>query len=392
MPIVLPRHGELWLPDYVRSVFRARRERKQGDGVIDIMFAIADHYEPLHGQASFEAGLRRVGRWVEQYPAMASQFTDTDGRHPQHTFFFPIEQYRPEFLEPLADLCRRGFGEVEVHLHHDNDTADNLGGQLNEFTRTLHERHGLLSRDDSGRIRYGFVHGNWALDNSLPDRRWCGVDGELSVLRDTGCYADFTLPSAPSPAQTQTVNQIYYASCAGTGRKAHDRGVRAAVGRRPSLDDFLLVQGPVAATWRHAGWRVVPRVENGSLHAGHPPTAGRFADWLSCGISVAGRPDWVFVKVYTHGAPEPNAGMLLGPQTVGFHRDVLNRFNDGDRFRLHYVNTREMVNIIHAAEDGKAGNPGLYRDYRLSPPLCCHGTNPPPSSNRRHGTDLPFVK
>jgi hypothetical protein len=32
--------------------------------------------------------------------------------------------------------------------------------------------------------------------------------------------------------------------------------------------------------------------------------------------------------------------------------------------RLHYVTAREMVNIIHAAEDGRDGNPGAYRDYR----------------------------
>jgi hypothetical protein len=47
---------------------------------------------------------------------------------------------------------------------------------------------------------------------------------------------------------------------------------------------------------------------------------------------------------------------------------VLAAFNDGERFRLHYVTAREMVNIIHAAEDGKTGNPGQYRNYRLPPP------------------------
>ena len=113
--------------------------------------------------------------------------------------------------------------------------ADHLRGQLQQFTRTLHDRHGLLTRDGSGRLRYGFIHGNWALANSLPDGRWCGVDDELSVLRETGCYADFTLPSAPSPAQTRTVNTIYYASTAGSGRKSLDTGARAAVGKKGRL-------------------------------------------------------------------------------------------------------------------------------------------------------------
>lgn len=368
MSIVLPRHAEIWLPGYVQSLRRSRRERRQRQGVVDILLAVADHFEPLHGGASFETGLRRVWRWRDEYPAMASQFTDADGRHPQHTFFFPIEQYRPEVLELLADLCRRGFGEVEVHLHHEDDTAGNLRQQLNGFARTLHDRHGLLCRDEAGRLRYGFIHGNWALDNSLPDRRWCGVERELAVLQDTGCYADFTMPAAPSPAQTRTVNQLYYADCGHAGPKAHDVGVRAALGRRPAGNQLLIVQGPLAATWNQARWGVIPRVENGALHEGHPPTVERFADWLSCGISVSGRPEWVFVKLHTHGAPETNAGMLLGTDTAAFHRQLTTRFNDGERFRLHYVTTREMVNLVHAAEAGESGNPAQYRNYSLRRP------------------------
>jgi hypothetical protein len=39
-------------------------------------------------------------------------------------------------------------------------------------------------------------------------------------------------------------------------------------------------------------------------------------------------------------------------------------------FRLHYVSAREMVNILHAAEDGHTGDAGAWRDYLYSkPPL-----------------------
>jgi len=268
----------------------------------------------------------------------------------------------------VATLCRQGFGEVEVHLHHDRDTAANLREQLLQFTRTLRGRHGLLTRDASGKLRYGFIHGNWALGNSLPGGRWCGVDEELSVLHETGCYADFTLPSAPSEAQTRTVNKIYYASTSRGWPKGHDTGVRAAVGSRRRSEELLIVQGPLSPTWRKPRWAVFPRLDNGALHAGFPPTPGRFADWLSCGITVSGQPEWVFVKVHTHGAPEPDAEMLLGAETTSFHQGILEHFNDGRRYRLHYVTAREMVNIIHAAEDGKRGNPGQYRDYVFPPP------------------------
>jgi hypothetical protein len=35
------------------------------------------------------------------------------------------------------------------------------------------------------------------------------------------------------------------------------------------------------------------------------------------------------------------------------------------RETIHFVTAREMVNIIWAACDGRDGNPGEYRDYRL---------------------------
>ena len=38
---------------------------------------------------------------------------------------------------------------------------------------------------------YAFVHGNFALANSAGGR-YCGVDEEMQILAETGCYADMT--------------------------------------------------------------------------------------------------------------------------------------------------------------------------------------------------------
>jgi hypothetical protein len=65
---------------------------------------------------------------------------------------------------------------------------------------------------------------------------------------------------------------------------------------------------------------------------------------------------------------EANTEMLLGPAMQRFHGHLLDGFNDGDRYRLHYVTAREMANIVHAAEDGATGNPGALRDYLYPPP------------------------
>ena len=61
------------------------------------------------------------------------------------TFFFPIDEYRPEHLDALTTRVREGLFDVEVHLHHEDDTADNLRRTLTDFARTLHEGHGFLA-------------------------------------------------------------------------------------------------------------------------------------------------------------------------------------------------------------------------------------------------------
>ena len=67
---------------------------------------------------------------------------------------------------------------------------------------------------------YAFVHGNLALANSAGGK-YCGVDNEMAILRDTGCYADFTLPSAPDETQVAVINQIYeYGGDPDSGRPA----------------------------------------------------------------------------------------------------------------------------------------------------------------------------
>ncbi len=63
---------------------------------------------------------------MDRYPVVAGRHKDSDGLHPRHAFFYPEEEYEKAHLEKLSSLCRRGFGEIEIHLHHDNDTAETL--------------------------------------------------------------------------------------------------------------------------------------------------------------------------------------------------------------------------------------------------------------------------
>jgi hypothetical protein len=76
----------------------------------------------------------------------------------------------------------------------------------------------------------------------------------------------------------------------------------------------------------------------------------------------------VFVKVYTHGAIEKTAAALLGAGGDALHETLTRRYNDGARWRLHYVTARERYNVARAAMDDRRGDPSAYYDYKIAPP------------------------
>ncbi|HVJ91279.1 MAG TPA: hypothetical protein VM580_15855 [Labilithrix sp.] len=351
-----------WLPGYVRDLGR-RALRPAFHGPRHLLVAVCDHYEPLWGDADDTRGGARVEMWRTGYPKMAERFRDADGRPPRHSFFFPGEQYRPAFLDALGELSRGGFGEVEVHLHHDGDTAKTLEPQLLKALEDF-SRHGHLSRDADGRLRYAFIHGNWALANGRPDGRWCGVDEELPLLFRTGCYADFTFPAGPDECQPNIVNQIYWPTGNLAAKRCYEMGTRAKVGE-VMRDRLLLIQGPLGLARRG---RIGVRIEYSALTAHDPASLSRVKSWVSPAIHVEGRPEWVFVKLHTHGAPDKQGASLLGEGGRRLHEILTTHYNDGRRFILHYVTAREMFNIAIAAMEGKSGDPNAYRDHVLAPP------------------------
>ncbi len=350
----------LWIAGWSAQRLRALRARPTGKR--HLLFAICDHYEPLHGDVTKEQGLDRVLRWRQRYPEIASSVRDSNGRPPRHSYFFPGEQYDPRFIEPLAELCNMGLGEVEVHLHHDGDTRDTLTAVLEKALEDL-GRHGVIATLN-GRPAWAFIHGDWALANARRDRRHCGVDDELLVLHELGCYADFTFPCAPDQSQPGIVNSIYYPSGDLSRRRCYEQAERVHVGTSPK-DRVLLIEGPLALSFRPG--RLAVRIEAATLDHTDPPTAPRLRTWVKQAVCVEGRPEWVFVKVHTHGAPERNADVMLGDAIVRFH-EALASYNDGTQWDLHYVTAREMFNVARAAMDGKKGSPASYFDYVVPPP------------------------
>jgi hypothetical protein len=187
----------------------------------------------------------------------------------------------------------------------------------------------------------------------------------MQVLWELGCYCDLTFPSAPDETQPGIVNSIYYPRGDVTRRRAYEDGEPVKVGTARQ-DRLLLIEGPIALALRERS--KIPRIEAGSLDHSDPPTAGRLATWVDQEVTVAGRPEWVFVKVHTHGAPEGNAKVMLGDDIVRLHQALARDYNDGVRWKLHYVTAREMFNVARAAMDGKQGEPRDWFDYEVPKP------------------------
>jgi hypothetical protein len=350
---------DIWLPAWF-----AQKRGPLPAGERHLFICVCDHYEPFHDSDKTGA-MRRVREWRDKFGALCREFRDSHGVPPRHTFFYPIEQYDADVLHEIAAMCHETGSDTEVHLHHKDDTAETLRPQLEQGIAKLAE-HRLLSRDETGKLRYAFIHGNWALDHSHPEGKNCGVPDELPVLKATGCFADLTMPSAPHPTQTRTINSIYYAREDGRP-KSHDRGIPVRVGkpRSDAPEELLCVQGPLGLNWRWRKFGILPRIENADLTGANPPTAARLALWQECRIQVVGRPDWYFVKLHTHGAVERNSTMLLGEPMRRFHRLLRQQAEADSQFHYHYVSARELVNLVHAAEAGAGMEIAAAREFRF---------------------------
>lgn len=350
-----------WLPYYFARDLKLRLLGKKVKPK-HVYFCICDHFEPYWGKADKRTAQKRLNTWLNEWPKLAEKYRDSDGEMLKYSFFYPEEEYQKDDLDALAEMCHAGYGEVEIHLHHDNDTSENLRRTLLDYKKRLHEEHGLLSVDKrTDEIVYGFIHGNWALCNSRKDGRWCGVNDELKILQDTGCYADFTMPSAPSDTQTRKVNSIYYAVDQPGQSKSHDRGRDAVVG--VEQDGLLMVQGPLCPAWGNRKLGIIPRIENSGLVANNPVTNHRVRDWVNQCIHVAGAGAHIFIKLYAHGTQEANLQWFFNSQGAQHMFEGLAEVTKGAGPKLHHVSAREMVNIIKALEEEGAQDLTLMRNH-----------------------------
>lgn len=332
----LPRHAEIWLGPYLRDrLRRITRPIKARRAWV----TITDHFEPLGMSTSVHEAMQRVAQWRDRWPAIAEDAPrDADGQPPQYSFFYPQEEYRRDLLDGIAEIVRLGVADVEVHLHHDHDSRDAFVTKVTDYCRSLTDDHGLLRKQD-GRTMFGFIHGNWALDNSRPDGRLCGLNGEIALLRDLGCYADFTMPSLPSATQGRIVNRVYWCTNNPDGRpRSFDRGLEAAVGGG-KRGDLLMITGPLGIRF---GERLMPRLETGEIAGYDMPTPARAQRWFDLAPRIG---DDLFLKLYTHGASDTNLRPLLNGGLSRLFQCLVEEAQRRE-IEIHWATAWQMYRVI----------------------------------------------
>ncbi|MGD0579296.1 MAG: hypothetical protein ABSC08_10250 [Bryobacteraceae bacterium] len=340
--MALTRHAEIWFPSYARG--RVLRRLQRTPRPERVWLTIADHFEPLWHKASEETAERRVRAWRNAWPEISRRNVDSTGRCAQYSFFYAEEEYRPHLLDPLAEMVHAGFGDVEVHLHHDHDHETGFIGKIQRFTGRLHEVHGLLRKVD-GRLMFGFIHGNWALDNSRPDGLCCGLNNEITLLRDLGCYADFTMPSGDEPTQVRQVNCIYWAIDDPARPRSHERGpvVRAGLWEP---GDLLMIPGPIGVRWGEG--RFLAKLEAAELSARDVATAPRVRGWLELAPRIGAD---IFLKIHSHGAQDSTLAALLSGELDNAFR-LLSAECQRRQIELRYVTAWEMRLAVERAARG----------------------------------------
>jgi len=362
------KHNLPWLVRYPADVARAFLETTAFEKK-HLIITVANHFEPgwsPSGILDHKTQLKRLREYATTARATADLVRDSDGTGFRHTNFYPAEQYDRELLDILAEMQAEGLGEVEVHLHHGvdrPDTSDNLRRQLVEFRDILAERHRCLSRSvNDPTPKYAFVHGNLALANSCGGK-FCGVDDEMQILKETGCYADFTLPSAPDRSQVSVINRIYESAGDLTKPRPHDTAIRCEVGGlRP--DSPMIITGPLRFGFRIA---IRPHIEDGALTTALGSDISRLKHWRHANITIHGRSDWIFVKLYAHGFFDHDRSASIGEDARRLFAEIVEEGEKSGSYSTHFVSAREMFNIATAAIDGRSGDPNSYRNYGLLP-------------------------
>ncbi len=262
LAFVRSKNLDTWVGGYARwlaasAVPRARATLTAERTTRHLLFAFCDHYEPLWSArttpsagAGSSSGSSATPRW------RASSATPTGG--PRATASSSrARSTRPRYLDGLASLARPGLGEVELHLHHDGDTAGEAAPRRStSYLRTLRRaRPPVAATRRAAPLR---VHPR----QLVPGQRAAATAAGAASTRSCRCCSrPAATPTSPSRRRPTSASRTSSTRSTGpTGDLARRRAYeqrRAGAGRRAPARSHA-DDRPGRWRWRRARRGFVP--------------------------------------------------------------------------------------------------------------------------------------
>ena len=328
---IVTRKYYVWLPGYVSWLFH---QEKAAGAPVHVFFSSSITSSRARTAAMMD-------RWVSEYPKIAGPASRQRGAPVAAHVVLPGEQPIDRNMTALQKLVAGGYGETELHLHHFNDTPQSA---RERFQRAIawFQTFGFLRCAD-GATHFGFIHGNWSLDNSRGNA-FCGNNRELAMLRELGCFGDYTFSSIFYESQPSSVNNIFEATD-DDRRNPTIAAWRCGLASEPA-GDLLIFQGPLLLVPTARPAKLFLEVENAGDSrggAGHAAPRGR----LDAGQHPRGRTSRVAVRQDPHARRQRQGRTrtrFWGPELDQALTYMEKTYNDGAHYVLHYVTAREAFN------------------------------------------------
>ena len=86
----------------------------------------------------------------------------------------------------------------------------------------------------------------------------------------------------------------------------------------------LYLQDRLVFNWtRRIKGMPVPRLDDGALAENQPMDLARLNRWITANVTVKGRSDWIFVKLYCHGFFDHDQSACIGEDARRFFSEII---------------------------------------------------------------------
>src|ERR1035437_3511982 len=107
-----------------------------------------------------------------------------------------------------------------------------------------------------------------------------------------------------------------------------------------------MITGPVGLRWSE---RLLPRLETGEIAGYDMPTPERVRRWFDLAPTIG---EDIFLKLYTHGAPERNLAPLLNGGLSNLYRRLIEEANRRS-IEIHWATAWQMYQAAYALIHGR---------------------------------------